>query len=373
MFHGGIAITRLINSRLGYFAIFAAGVGMWLISHNATSQPATGPIERNIAELNISIAVFDPGVPEDPLEIRRRGILPEVREIEALLLPFMLREALVNTNEWGAVRIVPESDYAAELLISGEILRSDGNGIEISVQVLDAGGRPWIDNTYTSEEMSEDTDSDEPTDLYGFESLFDSIAEDLRVARAALTEEDLVDVVEISFLRYATELAPSIFDGYLFTSPDGIVEIQRLPAENDPMLERIERIRQSEYVFIDTVDEQFQDLHGEIVSIYDLWLEYRRQVAQFENREIQRVASSQSNGPRGSYQAIRSLYDNYKWARMQQQRQADRAQAFDNEVGPTVNAMRGRVAQLESWLAEQYAEWRGLLEELFALETGFTN
>ncbi len=349
---------------------------MWLTSQTASAQSAQsapGPVERNVSELNISIAVFDPGVPEDPLEIRRERILPEVREIEALLLPFMLREALVDTDEWGAVRVVPVSEDAAELLISGEIIRSDGNGLEISVRVLDAGGRPWIDSIYMSEATSDETDGDVPTDLYGHESLFDAIAGDLSDARAARAEAELAEIVEISFLRYATELAPSIFDGYLDTGPDGTVEIQRLPAENDPMLERIERIRQSEYVFIDTVDEQFQDLHGEVVSIYDLWLEYRRQVAQFENREIQRVASSQSNGPRGSYQAIRSLYDNYKWARMQQQRQANRAQAFDNEVGPTVDAMQARVAQLESWLADQYAEWRGLLEELFALETGLGN
>lgn len=363
----------MTNKRLGFHAALFAAFGIGLSSQYAFGQSAAGSPERNLSELNISIAVFDPGVPEDPLEIRRQRILPEVREIEALLLPFMLREALVRTGEWGAVRIVPESEDAAEILISGAIVRSDGNGLELSVRVSDAGGQEWIDHVYVSEATSEGADSEEPTDLYGFESLFDAIAEDLRVARAARDEAQFAEIVEISFLRYATELAPSIFDGYLFTAPDGTVEIQRLPAENDPMLERIERIRQSEYVFIDTVDEQFQDLHGEIVSIYDLWLEYRRQVAQFESREIERVASSQSNGPRGSYQAIRSHYDNYKWARMQQQRQANRAQAFDNEVGPTVNSMQARVAQLEIWLADQYAEWRGLLEELFALETGFQN
>ena len=35
--------------------------------------------------------------------------------------------------------------------------------------------------------------------------------------------------------------------------------------------------------------------------------------------------------------------------------------------------MQARVVQLESWLTDQYTEWRGLLEELFALETGFQN
>ena len=102
-----------------------------MLAQTAFAQSAPGSIERNVSELNISIAVFDPGVPEDPLEIRRQRILPEVRQIEALLLPFMLREALVRTDEWGAVRIVPASEDAAELFISGAIVRSDCVALEI--------------------------------------------------------------------------------------------------------------------------------------------------------------------------------------------------------------------------------------------------
>jgi hypothetical protein len=118
------------------------------------------------------------------------------------------------------------------------------------------------------------------------------------------------------------------------------------------------------------VDEKFQELNAEISSIYDLWLDYRRQVAEFESSEVQRVQSAAYNAPRGSYEAIRSLYDNYKWARMQEQRRDSRAQAFNNEVGPTVERIESRVAELEDWLVQQYEEWRRLLAEIFALETG---
>ena len=55
---------------------------------------------------------------------------------------------------------------------------------------------------------------------------------------------------------------------------------------------------------------------------------------------------------------------------MQEQRREGRAQAFENEVGPTVARMESRVAELESWLEQQYEEWRGLLAEIFYLETG---
>jgi hypothetical protein len=55
---------------------------------------------------------------------------------------------------------------------------------------------------------------------------------------------------------------------------------------------------------------------------------------------------------------------------MQEQRRDDRAQAFSNEVGPTVERVEARVAELENWLVQQYEEWRRLLTEMFASETG---
>lgn len=325
---------------------------------------------RNVSELNVSIALFAPGVPDDPLEQRRLGVDSSIREVEAILLPFMLRQVLVETNEWGAVRILPTADLAAELLVSGEILRSDGNALELRVRAVDASGLSWLDDTYASAPATDVARGEDHVDLYGYQALFESIAADLRAARSRLDERSLSNVINISFLRYASELAPSVFDGYLGNGPDDTIELRRLPAEDDPMSQRIERVRRVEYQLIDTVDEKFQELHAEISAIYDLWLDYRRQVANFERSETQRVLTSPTTAPRGSYEAIRSLYDNYKWARMQEQRRDNRAQAFRNEVGPTVERIETRVAELEDWLVQQYEEWRRLLAEIFELETG---
>ena len=84
-------------------------------------------------------------------------------------------------------------------------------------------------------------------------------------------------------------------------------------------------------------------------------------------RDAQR--NTRSDAPRGSYDAIRNLYDNYKWDRVTAQERDRLAIAFDNEVGPVVEAMEARVAELESWVDEKYAEWHRLLEALFDVET----
>lgn len=326
--------------------------------------------ERRATELNISIAVFDPGVPLDPSSHRRLQVFPRIREVEALFLPFVLRETLVETTEWGAVRVVPEPDIAAELLISGAIVRSDGETLELQLRAIDATGRVWINKSYTGMAAGSTDRRDGRPGEADYQALYDEVASDLSEARADLDDKALTDIVEVSLLRYADQLAPTAFGDYLNSAPDGTFRIHRLPAENDPMLERIERIRRVEYVVTDTVDEQFQELNAEIASTYDLWRTYRRQLAQYRHAEEKRLQDTKLDAPRGSYEALKKRYDNYKWARIEEQELESWAEGFNNEVGPSVADLETRVAELEALIRQQYAEWGRILAELFSLETG---
>ena len=38
-------------------------------------------------------------------------------------------------------------------------------------------------------------------------------------------------------------------------------------------------------------------------------------------------------------------------------------------MGPTITAIEERVAELEGWVEDRYAEWQRILAELFELET----
>ena len=332
--------------------------------------------QQAAAEINISIAVFDPGIPADASSHRELLVFPKIREIEALFLPFVLRRTLVVTNEWGAVRVVPEPDFAAELLVSGAIIGSDGETLELRLQAIDASGRVWLDKAYAGKWADSigngNGNGDAKSGMSGYQELYDEIAKDLQVARDGLDDRARKDIVEVSRLRYAVQLAPTVFGDYLISEPDGTFRISRLPAENDPTLERIERIRSVEYVITDTVDEKFQELHAEIASTYDLWRRYRRQFTQYEIEEAERVQNTESAAPRGSFEEMERSYDNYRWARMAEQEQENWARGFDNEVGPTVERLESRVTELESWVDDRYAEWQRLLAEIFSLETGLT-
>jgi len=324
---------------------------------------------RDAAALNVSISVFDPGVPDDRSLHRDLQIFPRIRDVEAKFLPFVLRETLVATGEWGAVRVVTEPDDAAEVAISGSIVHSDGERLELRVRAVDATGRPWFDRNFAAPLADEDAQAGTTDAGSPYRPLYDGVARALQEARQQLDGRELERITEISLLRYAVELAPSAFGQYLAEGEQGEYALRRLPARSDPMLERIERIRLTEYVITDTVDAKFRELHEEIASTYALWREYRRKSGEYDRQNARRAEETKSDAPRGSYDAIRNLYDNYKWDRVTAQERDRLAIAFDNEVGPVVEAMEARVAELESWVDEKYAEWHRLLEALFEVET----
>jgi len=328
--------------------------------------------ERVVSALDVSIVIFDPGVPAEKSLHRDLQVFPRIREIEALFLPFVLREALAVTNQWGAVRVVPEADFAAELLLSATIIHSDGEALQLHISAVDASGRVWLDQIFAGEVSDDYAGRNSETGIQGSHKPFDEIAASLQDARAQLDDKSLSDIIEISLLRHASELAPTAFGGYLSQGTDGIFQINRLPAESDPMLERIDRIRGVEYVITDAVDAKYQEMHADIASIYDLWREYRRKAVMYQEDDAERARTSNSNAPRGSYEAIRTLYDNYRSDRIIAQEQDNLAVAFNNEVGPKITAMEARVAEMDGWVDRHYSEWRRLLEELFEVETGLT-
>jgi len=359
-----LLVSRLVILLMGIPVQLAA---QGLSPSEADATPVTGAGSHTA--LNVSIAVFDPGVPADRSLHRDLQVFPRIREIEAMFLPFVLRDTLANTNEWGAVRVVPLPDVAAELLVSGTIVRSDGENLDLRIRAVDASGRVWLDTEFGGAATDNYAKPDNESSAQGNRQLFDEIAESIRLARAQLNNKALADVAEISLLRYGDQLAPSVFGNYLDRAADGTFTIRRLPARNDPMLDRIRRIRGTEYVITDTVDAKFQELHTEIASIYDMWREYRRKVVEYQMENARWAQDTKPDAPRGSYEAMKSRYDNYKLERIATQEQDSLAVAFNNEVGPTIEAMEVRVAELEGWVDMKYAEWHRLLEELFEVET----
>lgn len=311
------------------------------------------------AQLNISIETFDPGVPEDYSVHRDLQVFPKIREIESMFLPFVLRQALVDSGDWGAIRVVPDTDPAAELRVTGTISHSDGETLSVALRAIDARGHVWVENTYSTRET--------------YENLFAGFITDMRAARDGIDQQTLRGIAGLSAMRYAAALAPDAFGGYFEALPDGTYTLVRLPADGDPMMARIERIRSVEYVMTDAIDQKYRELYEEVDRVYEIWRKYRRWYTNFKTEEARRNELSQPDFDSGSYESMRHLYDNYRMDRLAAQEQDKWIVGFNNEMEPFIADMEQRIAEMNGWVEDGYDQWTRILGELFEIESGLDN
>lgn len=324
------------------------------------------------ALLDVGLVILDAGIPEDESSHSKLGIFPDIRRIEAQYIPVVLRQALIDSNAWGVVRVLPRSSELTEVLVTGQILHSDGLRLVLQVNASDATGRPWLDKVYVDHSEAGDYPVLPERDPYG--DIYRQIANDLLARRETLQQKELSDIRNIAFMRYARSLAPEAFAGYLAETEEEGGEkrysLNRLPATGDPMLGRVERIRNQEYLFVDNLDEQYLQLQQEMAPTYHLWRQYDQEQALYREDYQRRASSRDSRGRRGSFSAMEQAYTQYKLIKIQQQDLRELAQGFNNEVAPTVMEAGGRVFRLSGTLDSQYEDWRRILRDIFVLETG---
>lgn len=359
--------ARLIH-RVCVATLMAFVVAMTSPVAQAQSAVTLVPATSDGTALNVTIPIFDPGIPDDPSAYRDMQVFPRIRQIEAKMMPFLLREALVESDQWGAVRVVTNPDPSAELQLFGTIVRSDGYMLDVQIRAVDATGNVWLDKIFSGQADEESPEQGNDKGTPEFQAVYSDIAVELAAVREAMGDETVSDIKGISLMLYASELAPSAFTGYLEQSDDGRISLLRMPARNDPMLVRIETIRNTEFLITDTVDTKFREFNADLTRTYRVWREYRRKFVEYEAGNVRFAESKAKEWERGSWESIRHQYDSYKFDRITAQEQDRLAVAFNNEVEATVEAMEARVAELEGWVEQGSVEWNNLLEELYEVE-----
>jgi len=346
--------------------------------------------------VDVAIEVFDAGVP-DPTTVspkKMEGVYPEVRKSEARYVPMQLKETLQSTGFWGAVRVVPEGTSSAEVMVSGVIAKSTGRDLVVEVQVVDISGRQWLEKKYKQRANPFVYIDEKQGHLDPFQGLYAQIANDLLDKLQRLRPEQVQDLRRISELRFASQLAPADYAHYLETNKRGRLEIQRLPAADDPMMARVEQIRERDFMFVDTLNEYYSEFCVSMEEPYDNWrsFSYEEQVALAELRRQARmrkilgalailgaVAASPGGGIEsvardaamiGGIAAIQSGIAKGKEAKIHAEALRELAASFELEVAPMVVEIEGETVRLTGSREEQYASWRELLRQIYASETG---
>jgi hypothetical protein len=359
--------------------------------------------------LDVAIHEFDPGLPQDLSDedaLAKRRIYPDVRKAEAKMLPAALRTTLESTGQWGAVRVVPQGVQFVDVLIDGRILVSTGTELSLSITARDAAGRTWIDDkvyrspadigSYRTEAALRARDP--------FQNIYSQIANDLVAARARLAPADRREVRRVAELRFAQDLSPDAFADYLRVDEREVTRLARLPADGDPLLERVGRIRERDAAVIDTVDGYNGNFTDKLRDSYGGWRRTSYDAIEKEDRarsqartrsvlgaaavlasifvsgncaatdySCQRMESAaRTAGAIGGTAAVLSGIKKFSDAKVAAQEVQELATSFQNEVAPQVVELEGRTLKLTGTAEEQYREWRRLLAEIYREETGGT-
>jgi hypothetical protein len=350
--------------------------------------------------LDIGIVEFVGGVAadNDPLE---SGVYEEIRSAEVRYLPYHLKTTLQGTGHWGAVRVIPSRDAFTDIIISGDIEKSDGEFITLNISVEDSRGQHWYSKAYSTQtgisSYSENRDRREDP----YQKVFNDIANDLRAFVTQLPPRTVHEVRQVTELKFFADMSPRAYGEHLTTDEDGLVSIVRLPAENDPAVDRLRQIRERDRLVVDTLNEHYANFYYGIAIPYHSWRRTAREES-INYRQVKRSATLQTlmgaaviagalavdtnSSSRSSRQMKNSLQNiaigqgfetlmagisRRSEATMHIESIKELSESFGAEAAPMVVTVEGETRRLTGTAAAQYESWRRLLKEIYEAETGF--
>jgi hypothetical protein len=358
--------------------------------------------------LDVGIRIFDAGIPasiaNDDEALAKKRIYPDLRRAEARYMPTLLRETLEGSAQWGAVRVVPETAQFIDVIVAGKLVDSNGGLLTLEVSAWDAAGRTWIkDKRYTaladlgSYKTEAALQARDP-----FQNIYSEIANDLVAARDKLTALDRVNIRKIASLKFAADLAPEAMQGMVTKDKQGVAQIARLPADTDPTLGRIERIRERDTAVVDTVNDYYASFADSMESSYGSWRQTSFSELEKEMRaksaartrtvlgaaaliasifapnqcggydyNCRRIENAARNaGTMGGIAAVLSGMKKYADAKVHADALKELTQSFQAEVAPQVLEVEGHTLRLTGTAEEQYREWRKMLRQIYLEEMG---
>lgn len=386
---------------LAMFACSGCTVSEVITAERTELEVASLDVPENML-LDVGIMNFHAGVPDDN-DADNSGIYPEVRQAEARYIPYHLKTTLQGTGFWGAVRVIPSRYVFTDIILSGEIEESDGEYVTLLVRAEDAKGRQWYEREYSMQTgiTSYADHRDRAEDPY--QKVYNDVANDLKAYVATLAPDEIRRIREVSELKFFADLAPTAYGDYLATDEEGVTSAVRLPARNDPMVDRLRRIRERDRLVIDTLNEHYANFYYGIAIPYESWRENAREQA-IAYRQVRRsatmrallgvvvVAGSMSIDTRSGSRSTRRFKQATQYvgvdrgidtivsawrlrssADFHRENIKELSESFGAEAAPMVVKVEGESRRLTGTAEAQYESWRKILKELYQAETGFSD
>ncbi|MCP4009544.1 MAG: hypothetical protein GY726_08520 [Proteobacteria bacterium] len=389
--------TKLL---LSFVLILLSGCATMGGQTNVEQSQTLLKAEKEVREsqlLDVDIAVFDPGtLPEN--EDKARGLSMKIREAEARFIPIHLRAVMEKTGYWGAVRVLPGQSEGYELLVQGTIIASDGETLALEVEALDASGRAWFSRNYWGKTTAANYETiSAGTD--GFQAVYRAIANDLAQFRNKLSDDQRTAIRRIADMRFAASMAPDAFSGHIKKDESGQYRLLRLPADDDPAYQRVARVRERDFLLIDTLNGHYDNYYRDMQLPYEEWRKARsieaealREVKRKANTSkalgvmaiiaaiaIEATGNSSTRASTGTLRdvmviggaaAIKHGMDVNAQSTLHEEEISELGISFSSEAEPMVVEVDGEVHKLTGSAEAQYTQWRDLMKKIYASETG---
>ncbi|MGB2217523.1 MAG: hypothetical protein ACPHZ8_04170 [Porticoccaceae bacterium] len=345
-------------------------------------------------------ALLDVGIPvlNDGLYLTddEDTVFPEVRYAEAIYFSNQLAKVLEKSGAWGAIRVTPSDDVIMDLYITGTILQSDGETMDLEIQVKDSSGKQWFSKNYKQTIGKYAYDRRLKSLGDPFQNLFVRIANDLLSYREKLSSQRAIELRTISELRFAKTFSAEAFDSYISEKPDGTLAIDKLPADNDSILVRVRKIRERDYLYIDTMQDYYDGFTQQMHLAYQ---DFRR--ASYDSvvkaRQLDRQGSRRIVAGIGAILAgiygrseadtriardagtataavggfvLKSGLEKKQQSSAYNESVAEMGSSLEAEIAPQVIELEDRTVTLTGTVQAQYQQWQELLQKIYQQERG---
>lgn len=372
---------------------------------------------------NVAINLFLPGADLERLEEEGSGVIttdesgtpridhkavdPKIRRLETHFLPTAMKKALDESGQWGQTFVSPGEVTSPDLFVNASILASDGHSIALLFYVTDSTGRVWYNEKLEYNTQEWDYSAADWPDRDPYDAIFNHVANKLVEVRNGLTPDDQRRIKLVSQMRFASDLAPDAFDGYLARNANNQLYVQRFPAENDPTFQVVQQLHGTELDMLTHIEEYYNNLHEGVWDPYSTWREQFRSLSiemeqyrvEAQNQKtssliagilIAAVAASggadayergDSSGVAnsaallvGGIQLTTAMYEAAKEkieiANLKAKELTEISTIAGEGMQPKVIELEGRTYQLTGDVEDRFRQIRAIIRQRYLLETG---
>jgi hypothetical protein len=349
--------------------------------------------EEQLLDVGILVFESDKITPE---QVKEEHTSQEIRKAERHFMPYHLKNTLQQSSYWGAVRVLPGKTEGIDVLVKGKVLESNGANLILKIDVMDATRKTWFSKKYKSEASLAFYSENRAGEKDAFQDLYNTISNDMAAYLIKLPPEEIKNIRTVSKLKFAQDFAPTVYDGYLTEDEKDLIAVNRLPADGDTIMTRLLKIREREYMYVDTLNEYYQEYYANMWSSYENWrklnFEEIKAIRKIESNalkqkllgallvagaialnagEVKNTGALQVGMILIGGQVIVNGFNVTKEAEIHSAAIKELSESFGSEMKPIVMEFEGKQYELTGSAQEQFKHWRELLRQIYITETGF--